>query len=197
MWHQRTWGWTDGREVCVDRQPGASHRVFTRSSKRPANFQHHCQNQCAATSARLQSPWNVNCQIPTMTIRHTVAYSAAVSSLTAALADWQSPTIYRVSQKILHPWSFFKIYVSKTENFKAKFYTHIWRLSLRQTAKFHSIISKYDEVMPCYALSPRELFIFTSRILQNTNFWYLTTNKWFKCTNCQDITATKTANGVQ
>jgi len=47
---------------------------------------------------------------------------------------------------------------------------HIWRLKPHQTAKFHSIILKFDEVMPYYACWPREFSIFTTRSPQKTNF---------------------------
>jgi len=56
--------------------------------------------------------------------------------------------IYSVNQKILHPYNFSDFILSKTKNCKAIFYTHIQRLILCQTATFHTIISKFDKVIP-------------------------------------------------
>jgi len=43
-----------------------------------------------------------------------------------------------------------------------------------------------------------ENFPFSQRIYHKTkNFWYLTTNKCLKCTNCWDVTVAKTAKHIQ
>jgi len=69
-----------------------------------------------------------------------------------------------------------------TRNFKAIFYTHIWRSSLRQTAKFYSIILKFYEVR-FYAilceLTQKKILFFTTHLPRNTTFdiWQQT-NGW-------------------
>jgi len=86
----------------------------------------------------------------------------------------------------------FELYFWVVKNFKAIFDAHIWRLSPRWTAKLHFIILKFDKVIPYYARSPRKFSIFTTRLPQDTNFWYLSTNKGLKCTNSWDIRSTAT-----
>jgi len=51
----------------------------------------------------------------------------------------------------------FELYYLKLENFEAVFYTNIWRSNLCETAKFHSIILKFDEVMLYYVCYPKRL----------------------------------------
>jgi len=55
------------------------------------------------------------------------------------------------------PVKLFELYYLKPENFEAMFYTNIWRLNLCQTAKFHLIILKFDEVMLYYVCYPKRL----------------------------------------
>jgi len=81
------------------------------------------------------------------------------------------------------PLKFLKLYILKTKSFQVIFYTHISRSNLRHTTTFDWIILEFDEVMPYFARSFREFSSFTTHLTQNTNFWYLTTNKWHKCTN--------------
>jgi len=51
--------------------------------------------------------------------------------------------------------------------------------------------------MPYYALSLRDFVsIFTMHLPHNTNFRYLTTNKWLKCTKYWGITVLETAKSI-
>ena len=59
------------------------------------------------------------------------------------------------------PLKFFKLYFSKTKNFKTTLYTQIWRLNLCQITKYHAFIFKFVEFMPHYARSPKEFSTFT------------------------------------
>ena len=104
--------------------------------------------------------------------------------------------LYSVSENFV-PLKFLN-YFSIAENFKAIFYMQIWNSSLRQSAKFYSIILKFDEVMLYYACS--ENFSFSEHIYHKTQSFDISFDIWQqtigKYRNCWDITATKTAKNI-
>ena len=74
-----------------------------------------------------------------------------------------SPKILFPPLKVLYTLFF------NDRKFLAIFYTHIQHSNVRQTAKFRSIICKFDEVMPYYARSRREFSIGRGDLLVSMN----------------------------
>jgi len=91
------------------------------------------------------------------------------------------------------PVKFSQLYFFKFENFESRILHAYLLFTSTPKCKVFSIILKFDKVAPPYARSLREYFPFS----QSSDHKTETDNKQMvKCTNCWDITITKTAKHI-